>query len=62
VLQQGTGANAGELQQLRRIDGAGAHDDFPSCNNIISLSAMVVTHADGPPAIEKDFFSERIHA
>jgi hypothetical protein len=44
-------ADARKLQQLRRVDGAAATDDF-SCKDLAQFAAMPVFDANGPAALE----------
>ncbi len=53
-LELGRGADARELQELRRVDGATAQDDRASSDLTGWPGALVVDDADGTPALEGD--------
>src|ERR1700740_1108671 len=48
-------ADAGELEELRRVDGAAAEDDLARADDL----AAVDLDADGPRALEHDLGNER---
>ena len=45
-------ADAGQLQQLRRGDGARRNDDLAGSTGLAHLAAHGVAHADAPTALE----------
>jgi hypothetical protein len=51
-LEEGGGADAGDLQQLRRIDRAGGEDDFAASAGGLRLAVLLVFDADRARALE----------
>ncbi len=47
-------ADAGDLQELRRVDGAAAQDDVAPRRDLSGLPALAVGDADGALALEVD--------
>ncbi len=53
-------ADAGELQQLRRVNRAGADDHFAGGARFALLAMHVVAHADAALAVEQQAFGQRV--
>ncbi|MBC7804171.1 MAG: GMC family oxidoreductase N-terminal domain-containing protein, partial [Candidatus Parcubacteria bacterium] len=53
-VQQRGGPDAGELQELRRVDGARAKDDFPACRCLALFVSLEVFDRDGARTFEHD--------
>ena len=51
--------DAGQHQQLRRVDGAAAQDDFARGGRGADLAVAPEPHADGAPAFEQDLLGQR---
>ncbi len=47
-------ADAGEHQNLRRVEGAAAEDDFALGIGVQRLAALFIVHAGGPVALHRD--------
>src|SRR5437870_4795616 len=54
------GADAGELQELRRVDGAARKDDLAPGARFVHLAVLTILNADGTLAVEQDASGERI--
>ena len=53
-LEQSGRADAGELQQLRRVDGAARENDFAARADLDGFPAAHVLNADGALPLEDD--------
>ena len=53
-------ADAGELQQLRRVDRAGADDHLAGGARLALLAIHGVAHADAALAVEQQAFGQRV--
>ena len=54
--------DAGELQQLRRVDGPAADDHFASRPHLVAQVVAPVAHAHRAPALEQDARGQRVRA
>ena len=59
-LQQGGRPESRQLQQLRRIKGAGGEDDFAPCGGQMRLFADLVCDAAGAPSVKTDTRGQRV--
>jgi ABC-type amino acid transport substrate-binding protein len=59
-LEERAGADAGQLQQLRRGDGAGGEDDLAIGARLLLAAILLVFDADGAGALEQDAGGERV--
>ena len=59
-LQEAGRADAGKLQKLRRVDRAGAEDDFAAGAGGLRAAVAEIFDADGAIAFEDDFGRQRI--
>ena len=61
VLAQMLGrADAGQHQQLRRVDGPGAQQHLPSARAVALYTIVVVNHTYCAPSLDEDPVSQRV--
>ena len=60
--QFGRGTNAGQLQQLRRIDRSGRYDHLAARTHGLRLVALHITDADRPALLKDDPRCQRVGA
>ena len=53
-------ADARQFQKLRRVDRAGADDDFPAGAGFVLLPVEAVAHADAALSVEQQAFGQRV--
>src|SRR5262249_36575115 len=59
-LQHRAGADARELQDLRRADSAGRQDDLAGCHESARLAVLAQAQASYPLAVEDQLFDLRV--
>ena len=60
LLEQRRRPDAGDLQQLRRVDGAARHDHLALGAQELRLATLADIDADRAPALEDDARDERL--